>query len=234
MDYLKSRLQPDIHVYASKTAGLGAYVDTSSAWLWVCLASIVFNPVFWNTVARNGESAVGGSFDASMEEVVSAVARFRRMGNARPWRLWHAISKASHSNIPKLDASPCHNLREFTTTAECARSLVEYRNKSMTKMFGGPYNGTYVLAITIFSLGIIRDLMYVSLALLKSLPLPAFSWKSLTPWVKNSYDKALLAQPVSAVLAQPVVRYAGAALFVVGQVLVVTSIWALGITGTFR
>ncbi|GHJ89061.1 hypothetical protein NliqN6_5463 [Naganishia liquefaciens] len=136
MDYLKSRLQPDINVYASKAAGgLDAYVDTSSKWLWVCLASIVFNPVFWNTVARN-----------------------------------------------------------------------EYRNKSMTKMFGGPYNGTYVLAITIFSLGIIRDLIY---------------------------DKALLAQPASAVLAQPVIRYAGAALFVVGQVLVVTSIWALGITGTY-
>jgi hypothetical protein len=31
----------------------------------------------------------------------------------------------------------------------------------MTKVFGGPYNGTYVLAVTIFSLGIIRDLMYV-------------------------------------------------------------------------
>jgi hypothetical protein len=30
----------------------------------------------------------------------------------------------------------------------------------MTKVFGGPYNGTYVLAVTIFSLGIIRDLMY--------------------------------------------------------------------------
>jgi hypothetical protein len=29
----------------------------------------------------------------------------------------------------------------------------------MTKIFGGPYNGTYVLAVIIFSLGIIRDLM---------------------------------------------------------------------------
>lgn len=57
MDYLKSRLQPDINPFASKAAGLGAYVDTNSGWLWVCLASIVFNPVFWNTVARNGESS---------------------------------------------------------------------------------------------------------------------------------------------------------------------------------
>lgn len=29
----------------------------------------------------------------------------------------------------------------------------------MTKIFGGPYNGTYVLAVIIFSLGIIRDMM---------------------------------------------------------------------------
>jgi phosphatidylethanolamine N-methyltransferase len=48
----------------------------------------------------------------------------------------------------------------------------------------------------------------------------------------HSYEKALLAQPVSPVLATPLVRYTGAALFVVGQLLVVTSIWALGITGT--
>lgn len=68
---------------------------------------------------------------------------------------------------PKLPASPYHNLRDSRTIAERTPSLVEYRNKSMTKMFGGPYNGTYVLAITIFSLGIIRDLMYVSLPLLK-------------------------------------------------------------------
>jgi hypothetical protein len=55
MDYLKSRLQPDINPFVTKAEGLSAYVDTSSVWLWICLASIVFNPVFWNTVARNGE-----------------------------------------------------------------------------------------------------------------------------------------------------------------------------------
>lgn len=106
MDYLKSRLQPDINIYASKTAGLGAYVDTSSAWLWVCLASIVFNPVFWNTVARNGESAVRESFDAERLVVVSAVSGFRRVGSTRLWLFWHAISIGSHSNIPNFPLLP--------------------------------------------------------------------------------------------------------------------------------
>ncbi|KAI5449871.1 Phosphatidyl-N-methylethanolamine N-methyltransferase [Naganishia albida] len=136
MDYLKARLNPDIaYTPLHKSAGVAQYVDVQSPWLWLCVGSVVFNPVFWNTVARN-----------------------------------------------------------------------EYRNKSMTKIFGGPYNGTYVLAVIIFSLGIFRDLIY---------------------------EKALLAQPVSPALAAPLVRYAGAALFVVGQVLVITSIWALGITGTY-
>jgi hypothetical protein len=35
----------------------------------------------------------------------------------------------------------------------------EYRNKTMTKIFGSPYHGCYVLAVTIFSLGIFRDVL---------------------------------------------------------------------------
>jgi hypothetical protein len=34
---------------------------------------------------------------------------------------------------------------------------VEYRNKSLTKIFGSPYLGCYALAVAIFSLGLIRD-----------------------------------------------------------------------------
>jgi hypothetical protein len=66
MDYLKSRLQPDINPFVTKAEGLSAYVDTSSVWLWICLASIVFNPVFWNTVARNGESSGKLKWDGGM------------------------------------------------------------------------------------------------------------------------------------------------------------------------
>ncbi|KAJ9111760.1 hypothetical protein QFC22_006419 [Naganishia vaughanmartiniae] len=147
MDYLKSRLSPDIAVpvyaalggkginYADPAHWKQFLVNWEQPWLWICLASVVFNPVFWNTVARN-----------------------------------------------------------------------EYRNKSMTKIFGGPYNGTYVLAVIIFSLGIIRDLIY---------------------------EKTLLSQPVLPAMTHPLIRYAGAAMFIVGQVLVVTSIYALGITGTY-
>lgn len=39
---------------------------------------------------------------------------------------------------------------------------VEYRNKSLTKIFGSPYLGCYALAVAIFSLGLIRDALYVS------------------------------------------------------------------------
>ena len=44
----------------------------------------------------------------------------------------------------------------------------EYRNKVITKLFGGnAYYGCYALAVTIFSLGIFRDSLYdVSLPLL--------------------------------------------------------------------
>jgi hypothetical protein len=37
----------------------------------------------------------------------------------------------------------------------------EYRNKSLTKIFGSPYLGCYALAVAIFSLGLIRDALYV-------------------------------------------------------------------------
>lgn len=54
-----------------------------------------------------------------------------------------------------LQADLCDSIRHPLTPS----FSVEYRNKSMAKIFGGPYNGTYVLAVIIFSLGIIRDLM---------------------------------------------------------------------------
>lgn len=60
MDYLKSRLNPDITYTPLTKPGVAQYVDPSSAWLWICLGSVVFNPVFWNTVARNGECATAG------------------------------------------------------------------------------------------------------------------------------------------------------------------------------
>ncbi len=29
-------------------------VNLNSAWFWICIGSILFNPLFWNSIARNG------------------------------------------------------------------------------------------------------------------------------------------------------------------------------------
>ncbi|QLL34609.1 hypothetical protein HG536_0G04710 [Torulaspora globosa] len=83
---------------------------------------------------------------------------------------------------------------------------LEYRTHFLTRLAGGAKRGCYLLAFTIFSLGVARDL--------------CFEW-------------ALRSQPVSAVLDQELVRNAGRVCIGVGQVLVVTSMYQLGVTGTY-
>ncbi|KAJ9613757.1 uncharacterized protein PV06_10038 [Exophiala oligosperma] len=80
---------------------------------------------------------------------------------------------------------------------------LEYRTHVLTKIFGSPYYGCYALAFTIFSLGIFRDSLY-----------------------KNALDE----QPLYPPIHQPA---AGIACFVAGNVLVLSSMWALGVTGTY-
>lgn len=83
----------------------------------------------------------------------------------------------------------------------------EHKTKVLTKIFGGAYNGCYVLAATIFLLGIYRD---------------------------HVYHNALLAQPTYGPMVQSTaVKAAAVAAFSVGNVLVVSSMWALGVTGTY-
>ncbi|KAJ4133279.1 Phosphatidyl-N-methylethanolamine N-methyltransferase [Fusarium falciforme] len=83
----------------------------------------------------------------------------------------------------------------------------EYHNKLLTKLFGGNSKvGCYALAATIFSLGMVRDLIYKS---------------------------AIAEQPSHPLLDSVYVQAAALTLFAVGNVLVVTSTWRLGITGTF-
>jgi methylene-fatty-acyl-phospholipid synthase len=60
--------------------------------------------------------------------------------------------------------------------------------------------------VTIFSLGILRDYLY---------------------------ESALRSQPTHALLTTPLAQYAAVALVVVGNVLVLSSMWALGVTGTY-
>jgi methylene-fatty-acyl-phospholipid synthase len=83
----------------------------------------------------------------------------------------------------------------------------EYHNKVITKLFGGNSRlGCYALAVTIFSLGIFRDYLY---------------------------NEALANQPTSPILLSPIIQFSAIPLFLMGNILVLTSMWALGVTGTY-
>lgn len=83
----------------------------------------------------------------------------------------------------------------------------EYRNKTITKLLGNrPYYGCYLLGASIFLLGILRD---------------------------HLYNQALSKQPINGYLALPFVKYFGGLLILAGQVLVISSMYALGVTGTY-
>lgn len=85
----------------------------------------------------------------------------------------------------------------------------EYHHKSLTKLAGGnSLYGCYALAVTIFSLGIFRDILY---------------------------EKALRSQPTWSVFEEydSIISAAAVACFVTGNVLVLSSMWALGVTGTY-
>ncbi|KAG2174703.1 hypothetical protein INT43_005761 [Umbelopsis isabellina] len=115
---------------------MDSFIDFSKPSLYWSLASVLFNPIFWNTVAR-----------------------------------------------------------------------AEYRNQLLTRLAGGkPYLGCYGLAVTIFSLGIIRDFIYKA---------------------------ALEEQPVHPLLQTEIAKYAAILLFSTGNILVLSSMWALGVTGTY-
>ncbi|KAL7750166.1 Phosphatidyl-N-methylethanolamine N-methyltransferase [Sorochytrium milnesiophthora] len=82
----------------------------------------------------------------------------------------------------------------------------EYRTRWMTKLFGGAYPGCYFLAATIFLLGLLRDYLYAA----------AVDDQAKMPLLDN-----------------PIVHLLGAALLAVGNVLVLSSMWQLGVTGTY-
>ncbi|KAK1767834.1 phospholipid methyltransferase-domain-containing protein [Phialemonium atrogriseum] len=83
----------------------------------------------------------------------------------------------------------------------------EYHNKTLTRLFGGrSQTACYGLAATIFSLGLVRDFLY---------------------------ERALRHQPSHPALEGQLPTLAGYALLAAGNILVISSTWALGITGTF-
>ncbi|KAJ2716928.1 Phosphatidyl-N-methylethanolamine N-methyltransferase [Coemansia spiralis] len=112
-----------------------ALVDTSKASLWVVLASITFNPLFWNIAARR-----------------------------------------------------------------------EYRTHWLSSLCGGPRQGCYAIAATIFALGILRDVLF---------------------------REALQQQPTLALFDNRLVQAVAVAAIGTGALLVASSTWMLGITGTF-
>lgn len=83
----------------------------------------------------------------------------------------------------------------------------EYKTHVLTKLaLGNRKVGCYILAVAIFSLGLIRD---------------------------HIYQMALNDQPIAPVMDNVYVKAAGVVIFLTGSVLVLTSMWALGITGTY-
>lgn len=83
----------------------------------------------------------------------------------------------------------------------------EYHSKILTRLFrGNRLYGCYFLAVTIFSLGLFRDFLY---------------------------ERALRSQPTFAPFLTPPCQYGAYALIVAGNILVLSSMWALGFTGTY-
>ncbi|GFF75728.1 phospholipid methyltransferase [Aspergillus lentulus] len=79
----------------------------------------------------------------------------------------------------------------------------EYRKHYLTRIFGSPYYGCYFLGFIIFTLGLARD---------------------------HVYQLALQDQPYYAPVHQPIL---GSVLFGIGSILVLSSMYALGVTGTY-
>ncbi|MCJ1450437.1 Phosphatidyl-N-methylethanolamine N-methyltransferase [Mycoblastus sanguinarius] len=107
-----------------------------------------------------------------------------------------------HCRSPGYLPAPADHLP--LDTHSFSPQLPEYHNKTLTRLFGGnSRRACYAIAVTIFSLGLIRDALY---------------------------ERALRQQPLSSTLYQPYLAYA---LLAIGNTLVLTSYYALGVTGTF-
>ncbi|KAM6493255.1 phospholipid methyltransferase [Amanita muscaria] len=94
----------------------------------------------------------------------------------------------------------------FNPTAWNIVARNEYRNKTLTRLFGSPRLGCYFLTFMIFAFGILRD---------------------------HLYQRALQDQPRVPLLPEPLATLVPLVLFIAGQTFVITSTYALGITGTF-
>lgn len=94
----------------------------------------------------------------------------------------------------------------FNPTFWNTAARTEYSSKTLTRLAGSPRRGCYALAVTIFSLGLARDFVY---------------------------ERALRAQPSHPLLLSPLSQGLAVGLLLSGNVLVLSSMWALGVTGTY-
>ncbi len=81
--------------------------------------------------------------------------------------------------------------------------MAEYHTHFLTKIFRSPYYGCYALAVVIFGIGVFRD---------------------------HLYNEALSKQPLYPPIHQPYIAYG---LIAAGNILVLSSMWTLGVTGTY-
>ncbi|KAJ2818276.1 Phosphatidyl-N-methylethanolamine N-methyltransferase [Coemansia furcata] len=94
----------------------------------------------------------------------------------------------------------------FNPTAWNVAARREHHTRWLTNLCGGARRGCYAIAVAIFSMGIIRDALY---------------------------SQALNDQPTAAWLDNSLVRLVAGLLFAGGMIFVTTSMYALGITGTY-
>lgn len=84
---------------------------------------------------------------------------------------------------------------------------LQFRTHFLSAAVGGAYRGCYLLALAIFALGIYRD---------------------------HVYHQALLEQPTyQALLDSQLVQALAVLTFSIGNIFVLSSMWALGVTGTY-
>jgi methylene-fatty-acyl-phospholipid synthase len=164
------------------------WLDLKQNSLWIAVAWILFNPLFWNYVARKGIS-----------------------------------QSLNHCHTSTLNTILLH-------------SSLEHSTHFLTRLAGSAHRGCYLLGVTIFAIGIIRDHLSVPSypliihAQLKLNHIKAFARFS-SPFL--SYKQALENQPTHASLDQPIIQTFAKASFALGSLLVITSMWSLGFTGTY-
>ncbi len=101
---------------------------------------------------------------------------------------------------------------------------LEYHNKTLTKLFNGnSQRACYGLAATIFGLGLLRDALLVS-------PSQLCSNRPQLSLYHQRYERAIRNQPFVNEFHHPYFAYT---LIACGNVLVLSSYYSLGLTGTF-